>query len=215
MLWYYLLIRLKCHCVDVLWYSYFVELSCNDFVIEIYCYRVFSETALWIFLIFCMILGNYKSRKVTQPDFCEKLLIWRYSRKGLQISPKSDTLIFFSKTAPTIFLVFGLKLLLNMTFNLNETYFSEKCATWRYLTSKSSKKNAQIEVFGHFIDLASLVFHDFAHSDMWAWCLVVFLQFAGPVKVFSLLYNFIVFLYYNKIICYYVMVLLCYYGTML
>ena len=100
---------------------------------------VFSETALRIFLIFCMKLGDYKGRKVTEPDFWKKFLIWRYSRKGLQISPKSDTLIFFSKTALTIFLVFGLKLVLNMTFNLNETYFSEKFAIWRYLTLKSSK----------------------------------------------------------------------------
>ena len=100
---------------------------------------VFSETALRIFLIFCMKLGDYKGRKVTEPDFWKKFLIWRYSRKGLQISPKSDTLIFFSKTAVTIFLVFRLKLVLNMTFNLNETYFSEKLAIWRYLSSKSSK----------------------------------------------------------------------------
>ena len=101
---------------------------------------VFSETALRIFLIFCMKLGDYKGRKVTEPDFWKKFLIWRYSRKGLQISPKSDTLIFFSKTALTIFLVFGLKLVLNMTtFNLNKIYFSEKFAIWRYLNSKSSK----------------------------------------------------------------------------
>ena len=46
------------------------------------------------------------------------------------------------------------------------------------------KKNAQIEVFGHFLDFASLVFLDFPHNDSWAWCLVVFLQFAGPVNVF-------------------------------
>ena len=30
---------------------------------------VFSETALSIFLIFCMKLGDYKGRKVTEPDF--------------------------------------------------------------------------------------------------------------------------------------------------
>ena len=101
---------------------------------------VFSETAPRIFLIFCMKLCDYKGRKVTEPDFWKKFLIWRYSRKGLQISPKSDTFIFFSKTALTIFLVFGLKLVLNMTFSLNETCFSEKFVIWRYLTSKSSKK---------------------------------------------------------------------------
>ena len=55
---------------------------------------VFSETALRIFLIFCMKLGDYKGRKVTEPDFWKKFLIWRYSRKSLQISPKSDTDIF-------------------------------------------------------------------------------------------------------------------------
>ena len=29
----------------------------------------FSETALSVFLIFCMKLGDYKGRKVTEPDF--------------------------------------------------------------------------------------------------------------------------------------------------
>ena len=67
-----------------------------------------------------------------------KSLFWRYLRKCLQISPKSDTFIFFSKTARKIFFVFGLNLVLNMTCNENETYVSEKFAIWRYLTSKSS-----------------------------------------------------------------------------
>ena len=67
---------------------------------------VFSEAALRTFLIFCMKLGDYEGRKVTEPDFWKKFLIWRYSRKSLQISPKSDTLIFFSKTAITIFFCF-------------------------------------------------------------------------------------------------------------
>ena len=79
---------------------------------------VFSEMALRIFLIFCMKLRDYKGRKVTEPDFWKKCLIWRYSLKGLQIKPKSDTLMFFSKTDLTIFLVFRLRLVLNMTFNL-------------------------------------------------------------------------------------------------
>ena len=88
----------------------------------------------------------------------KKFLIWRYLRKGLQISPKSDTLIFFSKMALTIFF----KLVLNMTFNLNETYFSEKFPIWRYLTSKSLK-NCPNWGFGRFLDFASLVFLDFTH----------------------------------------------------
>ena len=116
-------------------------------------------------------------------------MIWRYSRKGLQFSPKSDTLIFFSKSAITTFLVFGLKLVLNMTFDLNENYFSEKFEIWRYLTSKSSKI-AQIEVFRHFLDFPSLGFFDFAHYDRWARCLVVFLPFAGPINVFLLIMKY-------------------------
>ena len=68
--------------------------------------KVFSETALQIFLIYCMKLGDYKGRKVTQLDFWKKFLIWRYSRKSFQISPKSDTPIFFSKIAIMIFFGF-------------------------------------------------------------------------------------------------------------
>ena len=88
--------------------------------------------------------------------------------------------IFFSKAVLTIFLVFELKLVLNMTFNLNETYFSEKFAILRYLTSKSSKNCSD---WG-FWPFSLLDFLDFSHNDSWAWCLVVFLQFAGPVNIF-------------------------------
>ena len=144
---------------------------------------VFSETAQRIFLIFCMNLGDYKGRKVTELDFWKKILIWRYSQKGLQISPKSNTLIFFSKTALTFFLVFGLNLVqiwpsiwMKPIFQKN-VQFGDICL-W------NRQKIAQIDVFGHFVDFASLVFLDFAHNDRWAWCLVVFLQFAGPVNVF-------------------------------
>ena len=115
---------------------------------------VFSETAVRIFFIFSMKLGKYKGRKVTESDFWKNFLIWRYSRRRLQISPKSDIFIFFSKTALTIFLAFGLKLVLNMTFNLNDTY----CAKLRFLAIFSTL-------------LASLVFLDFAHNDRYAWCL--------------------------------------------
>ena len=101
---------------------------------------VSSETALRTFWIFCMKLGDYKGRKVTELDFWKKILIWRYSQKGLQISPKSETLILISKATQIIFLVFGLMLVLNMTFNFKKIYFSEKFAIWRYLTSKSFKK---------------------------------------------------------------------------
>ena len=78
------------------------------------------------------------------------------------------------------FLVLGLKLVLNTTFNLNETYFSEKNCNLEI--SRNCQKFAQIEVIGHFLDFASLVFLDFARNDRWTWCLVAFLQFSGPVS---------------------------------
>ena len=78
---------------------------------------VFSETALRIFLIFCMKLGDYDGKKVTI-KFLKKNFIWRYSEKRLQISPKWDTLIFFSKLALTTFLVFELKLVLKCEWTL-------------------------------------------------------------------------------------------------
>ena len=99
---------------------------------------VFSVTALRIFLVFCMKSGDYKGRKVTAV-FLKKILDFRYLWKSLQISPKSDTLIIFSKTAQTTFLVFGLKLVLNMTFNFIEAYFLEKFEISRYLAWKSSE----------------------------------------------------------------------------
>ena len=55
-----------------------------------------------------------------------------------------------------------------MTLNLTETCISENFAISRYLASKSPKKTAQIEVFGHFLDFALLVFLDFALNDRWA-----------------------------------------------
>ena len=71
--------------------------------------QFFSENALRIFLIF---LHEKSQSRIFEKN--SRFLIWRYSRKDLQIRPKSENLIFFSKTAQTIFLVFGLKLVLNM-----------------------------------------------------------------------------------------------------
>ena len=58
---------------------------------------------------------------------------------------------------------------------------------------RNRQKIAQIEVFGHFLDFASVVFLDFAHNNRWAWYLVVFLQFAGPLNIFLLLIKSFVF----------------------
>ena len=54
------------------------------------------------------------------------------------------------------------------------------------ICAQNRPKIAQVAVFGHFLDFASLVLLDFEHSDRWASGLVVYLQFAGPVNVFFL-----------------------------
>ena len=147
---------------------------------------VFSETALSIFQIFCMKFGDHKGRKATEPDFWKKFLIWRYSQKNLQISPKSGTLIFFSKTADNVF-GFWPDVCTKYDLQFEWNLFFRKNLQFGDIWPRNRQKIAQIEVFGHFLDFASLVFLDFEHNDRWAWCLVVFLQFVGPVNVFLFL----------------------------
>ena len=76
--------------------------------------------------------------------------------------------------------------------------------------SQNCQKIAQIEVFDHFLDFASLVFLDFGYNNSWVWCLVVSLQFAGPVNAFLLCFKKLTLLhgcincqsyvnYYNKL----------------
>ena len=62
---------------------------------------VFSEMARRIFLIFCLKLGDYKGRKVTELDFWKKFLIWRYSRKRL--APNQTLWYFSQKRLPRFF----------------------------------------------------------------------------------------------------------------
>ena len=96
---------------------------------------VFSETVLRISLIFCMKLGDYKGRKVTKPDFWKKFLIWKYSRKGLQISPKSDTDIFLKNGSND---VFGFWPEVSTKYDLNLEIFDleivKKLSKLRFLT---------------------------------------------------------------------------------
>ena len=64
-------------------------------------FKNWQEQLMWQKII----ISSCKGRKRHSRIFGKKFLIWRYSQKGLQISPKSGILI----TALTIFLVFGLK----------------------------------------------------------------------------------------------------------
>ena len=58
---------------------------------------VFSETALRIFLIFCIKLGDYKGRKVTEPNFWKKILIWRLMSSCFLAIRRSSQCIVVSK----------------------------------------------------------------------------------------------------------------------
>ena len=123
---------------------------------------VSSKTALRIFLIFCMKLGNYKGRKVTEPHFWKILLIWRYSRKGLQISLKSGTLIWylvcwlvgnavFSGTGLIIFLIFCIKLGDSKGRKVTELDFSKKKKLDLELFRKTSPNCPKIRHFHMFL----------------------------------------------------------------
>ena len=144
---------------------------------------VFSETALSIFLIFCMKLGDYKCRKVTEPDFWKKFLIWRNSRKGLQISPKSDTDIFL-KNGSNDFFGFWSEVsttyVLHIQTKIEWNLFFKKICNLEIFDLEIVKKLPKLRFLAIF---STLVFLDFAHNDRWV-CLVVFLQFAGSVNVF-------------------------------
>ena len=78
----------------------------------------------------------------------------------------------------------------------------QKNLQFRDIWPGNRQKIAQTDVFGHFLDFASLVFLDFAYNDRsgWVWCLVVFLQFAGLVNVFLFLFTSLdrFFLWRNK-----------------
>ena len=100
---------------------------------------VFSETALRIFLIFCLKLGDYKGRKVIEPDFWKSSWFRDVLEKVSKLAQNQTLWYFSQKQLHWFFLIFGLKLVLNMTYNLNEIYFLEKIAIWRYLASKLSK----------------------------------------------------------------------------
>ena len=85
------------------------------------------KTALTIFIIFGMKLGDYKVRIVTEPDFPKKIRFPGNWAKTGNFYSKSDSLIFSSKFPLRILLIFGVKLGLYKGFKLAETNFSKKC----------------------------------------------------------------------------------------
>ena len=126
--------------------SYKIGVVCNYLVGWLVGNKVFSETAVRIFLTFCLKLRDYKGRNITDPDFWKKLLIWRYSWKGLQISVGClvGRLVgnaVFSETALRIFLIFCMKLGGYKFRKVTEQDFWKKFLIWRYL-----RKGLQISI---------------------------------------------------------------------
>ena len=120
---------------------------------------VFSETAQRIFLIFCINLGDYKSRKVTKPDFWKKFFISIFLRKGLQIS--IGWLVggvIFSEMALRIFLIFCMKLGDNKGRKVTELDFWKKFWIWRFL-----EKGLQISIGW----LVGWLVTQFSHFQKW------------------------------------------------
>ena len=114
----------------------------------------------------------------------KKILDLEIFAKRSPNEPKIRHFDIFLKNGPKMFLVFGLKLVLNMTFGLNETYFSEKFAIWGYLISKLSKNctNWGFWPFSRLCIISFLWFSTLWLVGMMSSC---FLQFAGPVYVYS------------------------------
>ena len=147
---------------------------------------VFSETALRIFLIFCMTLEYYKGTKVTVPNFWKKILDLEIFAKSRSKLAQNQTLWYLSQKRLKRFFWFWPEIWPSIWIKP----IFEKNLQFGDIWPRNRKKIVQIEVFGHFLDFATLVFLDFAHNDRWAWCLVVFLQFGGPVNVFLFIFLF-------------------------
>ena len=82
--------------------------------------------------------------------------------KSSLIQPKSDILIFFSKTALTIFQVFGLNLVLNMTFNLKKPIAQKKICNLEIFELETIKKLPKLRFLAIFWALHrqfSLILH--------------------------------------------------------
>ena len=115
---------------------------------------VFSKAALRIFLIFCIKVGDYKGKKVTEPEFWKKkLLISRYSRIGLQISQKSEILIFFSKTALTIFFGFGPEISAKCDLQFEWNLFLKRICNLEILDFKIVQKLPKMRFLAIFLTM--------------------------------------------------------------
>ena len=123
-------------------------------------YQKFWKTARWIFLIFCSEVSSEVPEKNDRARFCRKNL--DHSKKIMDHS-KMDTKvvqsrtwvgshIIFSKMAPTIFLMLGIKLVLDKGKKVTEPDFSRKLRFSGFWAKRSQNgpkwpKMTQIDVF--------------------------------------------------------------------
>ena len=137
---------------------------------------VFSETALRIFLIFYIKFGDYKGRKVTE------LFDLEIFAKKVSKLDQNQKLSYFSQRRLNDFFGFWPEVRTKYDLQFEWNLFFRKSWNFEILGLEIVKKIAKIKVLGHFLDFALLVFLYFVRNNRWEWCLVVFLQFAGPVN---------------------------------
>ena len=128
---------------------------------------VSSETALRIFLIFYMKLGDYKGRKVTA-GFLKKILDLEIFAKRSPNQPKIRHFDIFLKNGSNDFFSFWPEVSTKYDLQFELNLFFRKICNLETFDLKIVKKLPKLRFFGHFLDFASLVCLDFAHNDRWA-----------------------------------------------
>ena len=116
--------------------------------------------------------------------------------------PKTRHFDIFLKNGSNDFFCFWPEVRTKYDLQFEWNLFFRKKMQFGDIWPRNCQKIAQIEVFGHFLNFTVFVFLDFPHNGRCTWCLVVFLQFAGPVNVFLLFYVI------NKRHCFYKSLLL-------
>ena len=129
---------------------------------------VFSEKAIRIFLIFCIKLGNIEVEESRSWNFEKNCWFGDIGEKLSKLEQIRHFHIFVKSGSNDFFFFFYLMLVLNMTFNLNETYF-HKNLQFGHFWPQNCQKIAQIVVYGYFMDFVSLVFLDFAIDGLDVW----------------------------------------------
>ena len=81
---------------------------------------------------------------------------------------QNQTLIFLSKSALTIFFGFWPEVSTKYDLQFERNLFFRKNLQFGDIWPRNRQNISQIEVFGHFLDFAILVFPDFPHNDKWA-----------------------------------------------